>query len=121
MSKQIRVRFIHWMTVLTMVMGSLAPMISQAVAQTQGFQIEVCTVMGTKIVSMADDATSNQDQTKKSCPYCVAHASCAIPTQTLLSFAEPKALNIFPQLFYQSPRPLTAWITPPHQAPPQLA
>lgn len=121
MSKQTKARFIHWMTVVTMVMGSLAPTISQAVAQTQGFKVEVCTVMGTKIVSMADDATSNQDQSKKSCPYCVAHAACAIPGQPSLSFAEPKALNIFPQLFYQSPRPLTAWITPPHQAPPQLA
>ena len=121
MSKQIKARFIHWMTVVTMVMSSLAPTISQAVAETQGYKVEICTVMGTKMISVTDDATSNQDQTKKSCPYCVAHATCAIPTQSPLSFAEPKALNIFPQLFYQSPRPLTAWITPPHQAPPQLA
>ena len=121
MFKQVNAHFVHWIAVIAMVMASLAPTISQALADTQGYKVEICTVMGTKMISVSDDAASNEGQNKKSCPYCLAHATCAIPSQTSLRFAEPKALNIYPQLFYKSPKPLTAWITPPHQAPPQLA
>jgi hypothetical protein len=79
---RIKRHILHWVALASILMGSLAPTISQAAAQTQGFKVEVCTVMGTKIVSMADDATSNQDQSKKSCPYCVAHAICTIHSDT---------------------------------------
>jgi len=30
-------------------------------------------------------------------------------------------LALFPQLFYQSPKPLAVWVTPPSAAPPAQA
>jgi hypothetical protein len=119
MLKAHRNHLIHWLAILSIAMTSLAPAVSQAMAE-QGFKVEVCTVMGTKMVSLADDSTSEQDLNKPSCSYCLAHSAYALPLDTTLTFAEPQALSIYPQLFYRSPKPLTAWITPPNQAPPQL-
>jgi hypothetical protein len=51
----------------------------------------------------------------------LAHTAYPLPLDATLTFAEPQALSIYPHLFYRSPKPLTAWITPPNQAPPQLA
>ena len=112
---------VHWIAVIAVAMASLAPTISQAVADAQGYKVEICSAMGTKMVSMADDSTTKQDQAKKSCPYCLTHVTYVLPTLMALNFVEPAKLNIYPQLFYKSPKPLTAWITPPNQAPPQLA
>jgi len=112
--------FVHWMAIVSIAMASLAPAVSQAMVE-QGFQVEVCTVMGTKMVSVAETSTSEQDLNNPSCSYCLAHSAYALPLDTTLTFAEPQALSIYPQLFYRSPKPLTAWITPPNQAPPQLA
>ena len=120
MFKAQRNHLIHWFAILSIAMGSLAPAISQAMVE-QGFQVEVCTVMGTKMVSVTDDSTSEQDLNKPSCSYCLTHTAYSLPLDTTLTFAEPQALSIYPQLFYRSPKPLTAWITPPNQAPPQLA
>jgi hypothetical protein len=120
MFKAQRNHLIHWLAILSIAMASLAPAVSQAMAE-QGFKVEVCTVMGTKMVSLADDSTSGQDLNKPSCSYCLAHTAYALPLDATLTFAEPQALSIYPQLFYRSPKPLTAWITPPNQAPPQLA
>jgi predicted nucleic acid-binding Zn ribbon protein len=112
--------FVHWMAIVSIAMASLAPAVSQAMAE-QGFKVEVCTVMGTKMVSMADDANTKQDANQKSCPYCLAHTAYAMPVNTTLNLEQPKLLSLHPQLFYKSPKPLTAWVTPPNQAPPQLA
>jgi hypothetical protein len=120
MFKAQRNHLIHWFAILSIAMGSLAPAISQAMVE-QGFQVEVCTVMGTKMVSVADDSTSEQDLNKSSCLYCLTHTAFVLPLDTTLTFAEPQSLSIYPELFYRSPKPLTAWITPPNQAPPQLA
>ena len=112
--------FVHWIAVIAMVMGSLAPAISQAVAESQGFKVEICTVMGTKMISVTDDADTKQDLSKSTCPYCLSHSSYVLPSSTASSLDEPAALSFYPQLFYKSPKPLTAWITPPNQAPPEL-
>lgn len=105
-------------------MASLAPAISQAVSlseQGQGYTVEVCTTMGIKMVSMGDTGQSQHDVGNQSCPYCLAHMAYVLPINVSLNFAEPKTLSLYPQLFYQSPKLLIAWITPPNQAPPQLA
>lgn len=116
-----RTHLVHWIAVIAVAMASLAPTVSQAVADAGGYKVEICSAMGTKMVSIADDSTTKQDQSKKSCPYCLTHATYALQTSIASNFVEPGKLNIYPQLFYKSPKLLTAWITPPHQAPPQLA
>ena len=115
---------IHWIAICSIVMASLAPAISQAVSlseQGKGYAVEICTTMGTKMVAMGDTDQSKQDVGNQSCPYCLAHMAYVLPLNTSLNFSEPKALSLYPQLFYQSPKPLIAWITPPNQAPPQLS
>jgi len=124
MFKKAKTNLIHWVAIFSIVMASLAPSISQAVSVAEngkGFTVEVCTTMGTKMVSVGDVDNPKQDIGNKSCPYCLAHTAYDLPINTRLNFSEPKTLSLYPQIFYQSPRPLTAWITPPNQAPPQLA
>ena len=119
-----KTNLVHWIAIVSIAMASLAPTISQAISvaeQGKGFTVEVCTAMGTKMVSMADDVENKHEQNKKACPYCLAHTACALPVNAALNFAQPKALSLYPQLFYKSPKPLTAWITPPNQAPPYIA
>jgi hypothetical protein len=43
-----------------------------------------------------------------------------LPLNHELSFAKPLNSNIYPQLFYQSPKPLFAWVALPSRAPPAL-
>lgn len=124
MFRRTKNHLMHWVAILSIAMASIAPTISQAISiadHGQGFSVEVCTVMGAKMVTVADDVTGNTNQSNQTCPYCLAHSNCVLPTQTLLSFSTPKILNSYPELFYKSPKPLTAWITPPNQAPPPLA
>jgi hypothetical protein len=122
MFKKAKTNLVHWIAIFSIAMASLAPAISQAVAeQGKGFAVEICTTMGTKMVSMSDSGDTKQDVGNKSCPYCLAHTAYALPINTTLNFSEPKTLSLYPQLYYQSPKPLIAWITPPNQAPPQLA
>ena len=112
--------FVNWIAVIAMAMGSLSPAISQAVAESQGFKVEICTVMGTKMISVTDDADTKQDLSKSTCPFCLSHSSYVLPSTTTPNLAEPAVFSFYPQLFYKSPKPLTTWITPPNQAPPEL-
>jgi hypothetical protein len=125
MGNLIKRRFVHWIAILAILMGSVAPTISQAVSIAEhgkGFTVEICTTSGQKMVQKIDvgDET-NQQSTSESCPYCVMHAALALPINTTLEFAVPKALNLYPQLFYQSPKTLFSWVKLPSQAPPQFA
>jgi hypothetical protein len=71
-------------------------------------------------VSVASD-TGESAQANGDCPLCVVHGSYVLPLNLELSFAKPVNSNIYPQLFYQSPKPLFAWVALPSRAPPALA
>jgi hypothetical protein len=117
-------RFIHWIAALAIAMSALAPAVSQAVSLVKGghgFTMEICSVDGGKMqIDIQGDKqdTSNQMQ---SCPYCVTHSSITPAFKTNLSFAAPNSFALLPQLFYQSPKPLNVWVTPPSAAPPTQA
>jgi hypothetical protein len=55
------------------------------------------------------------------CPYCVSQNSITSAFNTSLTFAAPTSVALLPQLFYQSPKPLAVWVTPPSAAPPVQA
>ena len=118
-------RLIHWIAVLATLMISLAPAVSQAVSVTKdghGFVMEVCTVEGDKIqVNVKTDGQTDHSDPMKSCPYCIAHTVVTPAFDTSLTFQAPQTLTLLPQLFYQSPKPLTVWVTPPSAAPPTQA
>jgi hypothetical protein len=105
-------------------MSSLAPTVSQAVSLAQhgqGISIEVCTTTGVKMTQVVDVSDADESsQVGGNCPLCVVQGNYALPLNHELSFAKPVNSNIYPQLFYQSPKPLFAWVALPSRAPPSL-
>lgn len=114
-------RFIHWIAALAIAMSALAPAVSQAVSLAkhgQGFAMEICSAEGAKtqhIVQIDDGSDLPEVQP---CPYCITHIPTTPAFNTNLTFQAPQTLTLLPHLFYQSPKPLTAWVTPPSAAPP---
>ena len=125
MSNLIKRKFIHLIAILAVLTGSLAPSISQAISVVkngQGLAVEVCTTTGVKMtVVIADQDSAETKKVNEHCPYCVMHGAYALPVNSQLSFAQPEAHQLYPQLFYQSPKPLFAWVSLPSRAPPSLA
>ena len=116
-------RLIHCIAALAIAMSALAPAASQAVSLAkhgQGFAMEICSTDGTK----AQINVQGEDQADRAevqpCPYCIAHTAITPALNTNLTFQAPQTLALLPQLFYQSPKPLAVWITPPSAAPPSI-
>jgi hypothetical protein len=120
----------HWIAIIAVLMSSVAPTVSQAVSLAQhgqGISIEICTTTGVKMTQVIDasvaSVVSDADESAQAsghCPLCVVHGSYVLPLNLELSFAKPVNSNIYPQLFYQSPKPLFAWVALPSRAPPSL-
>jgi hypothetical protein len=114
-------RFIHWVAAISIAMSALAPAMSQAVSFTkhgQGFAMEICSASGNKAevnIQMDDQVIADQVQP---CPYCLAQNSITPALNTSLTFQAPQNLALLPKLFYQSPKPIAVWVTPPSAAPP---
>lgn len=112
---------IHWIAAVAIAMSALAPAVSQAVSlakHSQGFSMEICSTSGAKMqieVQAGDQEVADQMQP---CPYCVAQSSITPFFNTNLTFAAPNSFSLLPELFYQSPKPLAVWVTPPSAAPP---
>ncbi len=117
-------RLIHWIAAVAIAMSALAPAVSQAVSLAkhgQGFAMEICSANGAKIaINVLADDQEVADQVQP-CPYCIAHTAIAPAFNTSLTFQAPQTLALLPQLFYQSPKPLAVWVTPPSAAPPTQA
>ena len=117
-------RLIHWIAALAIAMSALAPAVSQAVSLAkhgQGFAMEICAADGTKsqINIQSEDQVDLAEA--QPCPYCIAHTAITPAFNTNLTFQAPQTLALLPQLFYQSPKPLAVWVTPPSAAPPTQA
>ena len=117
-------RLIHWIAALAIALSALAPAVSQAVSLAkhgQGFAMEICSVDGSKMqIDVQTDDQEVADQIQP-CPYCVAQNSITPAFNTTLTFAAPESFALLPKLFYQSPKPLAVWVTPPSAAPPVKA
>jgi hypothetical protein len=125
MGNSFKRHFSHWIAIAALLMSSLAPTVSQAVSLAQngqGISIEVCTTTGIKMTQVIDLADAAEDSAMGNghCPLCLVHGNYALPLNHELSFAKPLNSNIYPQLFYQSPKPLFAWVALPSRAPPAL-
>jgi Protein of unknown function (DUF2946) len=118
-------RLIHWIAALAIAMSALAPAMSQAVSLAQsgqGFAMEICAVDGSKMqITIQTDGQLDQAEQAQPCPYCLAHSAITPAFNTNLTFGAPQSFAFLPQLFYQSPKPLAAWVTPPSAAPPVQA
>jgi Protein of unknown function (DUF2946) len=114
-------RLVHWIAATAIAMSALAPAVSQAVSLAkhgEGFAMEICSVDGSKLqINVQSDEQEVAEQAQP-CPYCVAQNSITPAFNTNLTFQAPQTLALLPQLFYQSPKPLAVWVTPPSAAPP---
>ena len=118
-------KLVHWIAALAIAMSALVPAISQAVSLAKGgngFAMEICSVDGSKMqISIQADEQAGHANSTQSCPYCVSYFSITPAFNTNLSFQAPQSFAFLPQLFYQSPKPLAVWVTPPSAAPPTQA
>jgi hypothetical protein len=117
-------RLIHWIAAVAIAMSALAPALSQAVSLAkhgQGFTMEICSAEGMKMqIQVQTDDQADRVEAQP-CPYCLAQNLIPPSFNTSLTFQAPQSLALLPQLFYQSPKPLAVWITPPSAAPPTKA
>ena len=119
-------KIVHWIAAFAILMGALLPSISQAFPTNQAkqmFDIEVCSVSGSKIIhAQSSEQDTNQHTSSQShCPLCTLHADTFLPISSHLSLHKLVNISSFPKLYYQSPKHLFAWITLPSRAPPVLS
>jgi hypothetical protein len=119
-------RLIHAIAAFAIAMSALAPAMSQAVSLAKGghgFAMEICSVDGSKmqIKVEADTQLDQTEQQSQPCPYCLAHNAITPAFNANLTFGAPQSFTFLPQIFYRSPKPLAAWVTPPSAAPPVQA
>jgi hypothetical protein len=113
-------RLIHWITALSFAMSAAAPSISQVISVAsvgQGLTMEICIADGSK--SAIDLKSDNKSEVMLDCPYCVAQTPLAIPLLGHLQFQAPISFVLIPPLYFQTPKPLFAWVKLPSHAPPQ--
>ncbi|WP_108647762.1 DUF2946 domain-containing protein [Polynucleobacter rarus] len=121
LSKSFKRLVIPWFAILSIALGSFAPLISQAIAldKTSNLQtMEICTSSGMQAVHLNQDDSSPTNNMQSSCPYCLAHTYFVPSTNSLLTFALPLTNTFYPPLFYQSASRQFAWVKLPAQAPP---
>ena len=117
-------RLVHWIAAFAIAMSALAPAVSQAVSLAQhgqGFAMEICSADGNKMQITVQGEDQEVAEQAQPCPYCVAQNSITPAFNTNLTFAAPNSFALLPRLFYQSPKPLAVWATPPSGAPPTQA
>ena len=118
-------QLIHWIAALAIVMSSLAPAVTQAISLAkhgQGFAMEICAADGAKSeIRIQSSEQTDLAESVQPCPYCISHTAITPAFNTNLTFQAPQTFSLLPQLFYQSPKPLAAWVTPPSAAPPVQA
>jgi len=117
-------RLIHWLAAVAIAMSALAPAASQAVSLAQhgqGFAMEICAVDGSKMQIEVKSEGQEVAEQAQPCPYCITHSIISPAFNASLTFQAPQALALLPALFYQSPKPLAVWVTPPSAAPPTQA
>jgi hypothetical protein len=84
--------------------------------------MEICAMDGSKTqITVELEQQTEQSTQAQPCPYCLAQTAITPAFNTNLKFGAPQSFAFLPQLFYQSPKPLAAWVTPPSAAPPVQA
>jgi Protein of unknown function (DUF2946) len=114
---------IHWIAIFAILMSALAPSISQALAindPSKSFDSEICSVTGSKLIHIvsADDQSKDHQFFAEHCPYCAVQPHYLPPLKSDLNFYLSQGNTFFPQIYYQSPKPLFSWLTLPSRAPP---
>ena len=121
-------KFIHWLAVIAILMSAVAPTVSQSLSsKTSSLDYTyVCTASGMKAEALSGDRSKDTQSNHKQamgdhCGYCVFQGTYFVPTDGSIRFDPSKLASFYPELYYQSPKPLNAWIKLPSQAPPSAS
>ncbi|MBI1891215.1 MAG: DUF2946 domain-containing protein [Burkholderiales bacterium] len=123
--RQFKTRFAAWVACCAILLATLAPSISHALAAggKSGIWSEICSINGAKLVKLSGDNAPSSPAGKtdgmQHCPFCVTHGGSSdfIPT-TSFSLPAVTPIAVFPSLFYQAPRPPFVWASAQSRAPP---
>ncbi len=122
-------RLTAWIASLAILLGALAPAVSQAVSWATGDDfrwIQICTAAGLELVAVDDAAGADGEGDAaggfaERCPCCGTHAgSFGLPPAPPVSFSLPVVPDLQPILYHRAPRPLFAWAASHPRAPPRL-
>lgn len=120
-----------WFACFAILLSSLAPSISHAVAAATGMSngwTEICTVTGAKLVQLDDGQQSGLPAPIEKavhfehCPFCLNHAvSLGLPPTADFVLPSIDSSRVLPSLFYQASHPLFAWAAAQPRAPPAFS
>ena len=126
-----RQRLTAWIATFAILIGALAPTVSQAMSAfgDGGTRwLEVCTSAGMLWVAAKADGEAQDEDGGGSgvmaghCPYCCTHAgSFALPPSEPAVFAVEGPQQLLPVLYHAAPRPLFAWAAAQPRAPPRAS
>ena len=115
-------KLIHWIASFAILMGALAPAISQALSVSkagQGFVVEVCSTTGSKTMQViSDDETAPSVAMENHCPYCVIQPIYLLSTDYAYEFVAPQGFGLDLGLAHLAPALSAAWLTFSSRAPP---
>ena len=114
-------KFVHWIAALAILLGALAPAVSQALSLAnigQGFVVEICSSSGSKMTQLMCDEDSSSAAMGDHCPYCVIQPIYLLPSISAFEFVAPQGYGAQSQSTYQAPQRLSAWVQLPSRAPP---
>lgn len=117
-------RLTSWIAALAILLASLAPALSHAVASATGSNwIQICTAQGSKWIQAGEDGSEQAPASAHvldHCPYCSLHApTLGLPPAKALAHLPPVGLSHeVPRAFLSAPRTLHAWVRAQPRAPP---
>jgi hypothetical protein len=123
-------RMTMWIALCAILLASLAPSISHAIAAAKGIPngwTEICTVNGAKLVKIDGAQSPAPTPAEKGthfehCPFCLHHAvSLGLPPNSDFVMPVVEGSPVLPSLFYQASRPLFAWAATQPRAPPAFS
>ena len=115
-------KLIHWIAALAILLGALAPMVSQALSVSQsskGFAVEICSANGGKMTQViGDDDSSAPSAMGSHCSYCVVQPIYLLPSVSAFEFSAPQSYRAQSLASNQALQILSAWVRLPSRAPP---
>lgn len=123
-------RFTAWVALLALVLGALAPTVTQAMVAggDRAEWLEVCSVSGmvwvkadTGEVAQQPDGNAPMVEASQHCPWCTLHGGVAGLPTSQAQLPLPPRLTDLPPAFYRAPLSATVWASAQSRAPPIAA